>query len=156
MKLVLLTVGATAGEHLPALIELYAARLRKLVPFELITLPGVPGAGKSAQILREAEGEQILAKLGPGDCPVLFDEHGREFTSPGLAEFVNKQMVAGPKRIVFIIGGAYGFSQSVYNRVPLRCSLSKLTFPHDLVRLIATEQLYRAWSILHHLPYHHP
>ena len=146
-------VGNTPDAHLQALIHSYEQRLAHLVPFAEVVLPGAPSLPALGQ--KQKEGAQLIAKLRPGDVAVLLDERGSEYTSRGLAEFINKQAVSGAKRLVFIIGGAYGFSEEVYRAVPLRCSLSKLTFPHDLVRLIAAEQLYRAFAILNHLPYHH-
>ena len=101
------------------------------------------------------EGELILKLLQPSDDVYLLDDKGREMTSPEMAQWLEKRMAQSSKRLVFIIGGPYGFSADVYDRVPGRVSLSKMTFSHQMVRLIFVEQLYRAFSILNNLPYHH-
>ncbi len=97
----------------------------------------------------------MLAQLLPGDYLVLLDERGKEFTSREFAAFIDKKMVTVPKRLVFLVGGPYGFSKGVYNRADDKISLSKMTFSHEMVRLFFTEQLYRAMTILRGEPYHH-
>jgi 23S rRNA (pseudouridine1915-N3)-methyltransferase len=108
-----------------------------------------------SQTQKVREGELILNLLQPSDDVWLLDDKGREMTSPQMAQWLEKRMAQSAKRLVFIIGGPYGFSPDVYTRVPSRISLSKMTFSHQMVRLIFVEQLYRAFSILHNLPYHH-
>lgn len=106
-------------------------------------------------VLKEKEGEVILKLLSPGDIMVLLDERGMEIGSRGFADFLNKMMLSGCRKLFFVIGGAYGFSDSVYKRADHKLSLSRMTFPHQLVRLVFAEQLYRAFSILNNEPYHH-
>ncbi len=107
------------------------------------------------QVQKVREGEQILKLLQPSDDVYLLDDKGREMTSPEMAAWMEKRMAQSTKRLVFVIGGPYGFSQDVYDRVPGRISLSRMTFSHQMVRVIFIEQLYRAFSILNNLPYHH-
>jgi 23S rRNA (pseudouridine1915-N3)-methyltransferase len=107
------------------------------------------------QVQKVREGEQILKLIQTSDDVYLLDDKGREMTSPDMARWLEKRLSQSSKRLVFIIGGPYGFSQDVYDRVPGRLSLSKMTFSHQMVRLIFVEQLYRAFSILNNLPYHH-
>lgn len=106
-------------------------------------------------VLKEKEGELILKQISGGDILVLLDEKGKQMTSRDLAAFVQKQMLAGIRRLFVVIGGAYGFSDAVYQRADFKISLSKMTFSHQMVRLIFAEQLYRAHSILNNEPYHH-
>jgi 23S rRNA (pseudouridine1915-N3)-methyltransferase len=156
MKMVLLTVGATDIKAIVPLIEQYAGRIGRYVPFELAVIPDPRNRGSLPEKeQKEWEGKEILARLTPNDCAILLDEKGTEFTSRELSVFLNKQMVAGYKRIVWIVGGPYGFAPAVYSAVSRRWSLSRLTFPHSLVRLFAVEQLYRAFTILNNEPYHH-
>ncbi len=104
---------------------------------------------------KKAEGDNILSALDSSDYIVLLDEHGKEFTSMDFSAYIEKKMQTVAKRLVFIIGGPYGFSEAVYKRANEKISVSKMTFPHDLIRLIFAEQLYRAFSIINHEPYHH-
>ena len=104
---------------------------------------------------KKREGEQILKKIEPGDYVVLLDERGKEFTSKKFAQFIQQQANNGLKALVFVIGGAYGFSEAVYARQNAQIALSQLTFPHIMTRLIFAEQIYRAFTILHNEPYHH-
>jgi len=104
---------------------------------------------------KEKEGELILKYLNPGDYPVLLDEHGKTFTSMEFSTYIEKKTHTVPKRLVFVIGGPYGFSPKVYAAAKEKISLGKMTFSHQMIRLIFTEQLYRAMTILHHEPYHH-
>jgi 23S rRNA (pseudouridine1915-N3)-methyltransferase len=105
---------------------------------------------------KEREGELIVQQLVAGDELILLDENGKEFSSSGFAQFLEKKMVSGIKRVVFVIGGPYGFSAQVYQRANGKVSLSKMTFSHQMVRLIFAEQLYRAFTIIKGEPYHHP
>ena len=102
-----------------------------------------------------AEGKQLLAALESSDHVVLLDEHGTERTSMDFSGWLQRRMASGSKRVVFVVGGPYGFSPEVYDRANEKISLSKMTFPHELVRLVFVEQLYRAFTILRHEPYHH-
>ena len=126
------------------------------MPFSVTHLPDVK-ASKSLteERQKEMEGEMVLASLQPGDFLVLLDERGKEFTSREFAAFIDKKMVTVAKRLIFLVGGPYGFSKAVYNRADDKISLSKMTFSHEMVRLFFTEQLYRAMTILRGEPYHH-
>jgi 23S rRNA (pseudouridine1915-N3)-methyltransferase len=104
---------------------------------------------------KAAEGKQLLAAIDTSDYVVLLDEHGTERTSMDYSQWLQRRMASGSKRLVFVVGGPYGFSPEVYDRANEKISLSKMTFPHELVRLIFVEQLYRAFTILRHEPYHH-
>lgn len=155
MKLILLAVGKTDAGPLEALIAEFEGRLKRYVPFEIRIVPDVRTKGKAQpERLKEQEAEAILRVIQPQDALWLLDEKGREYTSRGLAGQLQKCMNAGPKRLVLVIGGAYGFSDSLRARAEKLVSLSKMTFNHQVVRLLAVEQLYRAYSILRGDPYH--
>lgn len=156
MKTVLVMVGRTSAAWLQTGIDEYVKRLGRYAPFELVVLPDVKKGGSLPQeVLKEKEGRLLLDQLNPGDVLVLLDENGKPAGSKDFAGFVQKQMVAGVRRLVFIIGGAYGFSAEVHQRADHKLSLSRMTFSHQMVRLIFVEQLYRAHSILNNEPYHH-
>ena len=155
MKITLLLLGKTSDTRLQSLIEDYRQRLTHYVPFELVVIPDVKNAKSLTQEqLKAAEGEAILSRLTPAMDVILLDEHGREFRSIEYAEWLQKKMGAG-KDLVLIIGGAYGFSPAVYARANGKLSLSQMTFSHQMIRIMATEQLYRAMTILRNEPYHH-
>ncbi len=156
MKIKLLWIGKTADKYLEAGINIYAGRLKHYCRFETQTLPDIKNAKNlSKEELKEKEGKLILDTLSQGEILVLMDENGKQFTSPQLADFVQKLLNRGSQQIVFVIGGAYGFSEEVYQRADAKVSLSLLTFSHQMVRLIFAEQLYRAFTILKGEPYHH-
>ncbi len=155
MKLVLLTVGKTDSGPLKKLIEDFSSRLNRYLPFEMEAIPDIRGGGKlSPEILREREAAQVLKGLQPTDRVWLLDENGKEFSSRGFAAHLQKCMNTGPKRLVLVIGGAHGHGKSLNERAEDRISLSRMTFNHQVVRLLAVEQLYRAFSILRGDPYH--
>jgi len=155
MKITLLTLGKTSDARLSALIDEYQQRLKHYVPFEFVVVPDIKNAKSLTQDqLKTAEGEAILARLTPAMDVLLLDEHGREFRSIEYADFLQKKMAAG-RDLVLIIGGAYGFSQAVYDRANGMISLSQMTFSHQMIRLMAIEQIYRAMTILRGEPYHH-
>lgn len=155
MKITLLLLGKTSDARLQSLIEDYRQRLTHYVPFELVVIPDVKNAKSLTQEqLKAAEGEAILLRLTPAMDVILLDEHGREFRSIEYAEWLQKKMGAG-KDLVLIIGGAYGFSPAVYARANGKLSLSQMTFSHQMIRIMAIEQLYRAMTILRGEPYHH-
>ena len=156
MKVALWMVGKTSFPYLKEGIQLYEKRLKHYLSFEHCVLPDI----KNAKNLKEAqlkikEGQLILKKLRKEDTLILLDENGKMLTSVQFATFVEKQLHQSHKRIVFLIGGAYGFSEAVYQRSQRKLSLSKMTFSHQMVRLIFIEQLYRAMTILRNEPYHH-
>ena len=155
MKMTLLVTGKTGDARLASLIQDYQQRLTHYVPFEFVMLPDIKNAKSlSEEQLKTAEGEAILRWLTPSMEVVLLDEHGREFRSIEYAEWLQKKMSAG-KDLVLVIGGAYGFSKEVYDRADGKISLSKMTFSHQMIRLMAIEQIYRAMTILRGEPYHH-
>jgi 23S rRNA (pseudouridine1915-N3)-methyltransferase len=156
MKITLLVVGNTNSPIVRKGIEEYLKRLKRYVRMGMIIIPD-PKTGKSTgeEVRKKKEGEEILACLHASKTMVLLDKTGQSFTSGEFSEYLQKKMASGLKELVFVIGGPYGFSDEVYQSVKERISLSKMTFPHDLVRLIFMEQVYRAYTILQGEPYHH-
>ena len=155
MKFMLLVVGKTVEKHYIAAIEDYLQRIRHYISFDIEVIPELKNTKSlSTGQIKEKEGELIVKALQPGDVPVLLDDRGKEFRSIEFAAWIERKMHTA-KRLVFIIGGAYGFSQAVYQIAQEKISLSKMTFSHQMIRLIFTEQLYRAMSILNNSPYHH-
>lgn len=156
MEIELLTVGKTSIRFVEEGIEEYTRRLKHYIPFSIKALPDIRNASKLSETKqKEAEGEKILASLTNSDYVVLLDEHGKEYTSVEFSSFIEKQMIAGRRKVVFVVGGPYGFSQEVYNRADSLLSLSKMTFNHEMVRLFFVEQIYRGMTILRGEPYHH-
>lgn len=155
MKTLLILVGKTTDKHFHAGIDDYATRIGHYMPFDIVTIPELRNTKSlSEEQQKTSEGELILRQLQPSDTVVLLDEHGREFRSVEYARWLTqKQQTA--RRLVFVIGGPYGFSDAVYERANEKISLSKMTFSHQMVRLIFTEQLYRACTIIKGEPYHH-
>lgn len=155
MKISLLVIGKTADARLVSLIEDYRQRLTHYVPFELVVIPDIKNAkALTRDQLKTAEGEAVLRFVTPAMDVLLFDEHGSEFRSIEFADFLQKKMSSG-KDLVLVIGGAYGFSEAVYARANGKISLSQMTFSHQMIRLMAIEQIYRAMTILRGEPYHH-
>lgn len=156
MKTILLVIGKTKDKHLIAQIEDYTKRIKHYVPFELQTIPELTHTkALSAEQQKEREGELLMEQIKPGDWLILLDEGGLEFTSVSFADFIQKRMLASSKRLVFVVGGPYGFSSKIYAMAQQKVSLSKMTFSHQMIRLIFTEQFYRAMTILRGEPYHH-
>lgn len=155
MEIVLLVVGATRDVHMSAMIADYAARLSHYFPFSIEVVSDLAHKMRNPEEQKVAEGLALLKKLKASDRPLLLDVEGVELDSPSLAARLQKVAASGAKRWAWLVGGPYGFSQEVYCRVPERLSLSKLTLTHEMARLIATEQLYRAATILRGEPYHH-
>ena len=155
MKVLLLQVGKTVNKHFVAGISDYAERIGHYMPFDIVTIPELRNTKNlSEEQQKTAEGELILRQLQPTDHVVLLDEHGHEYRSIELASWLQqKQQTA--RRLIFVIGGPYGFSPAVYQRANEKISLSRLTFSHQMVRLVFTEQLYRACTIIKGEPYHH-
>jgi 23S rRNA (pseudouridine1915-N3)-methyltransferase len=155
MKTQLLQVGKTINKHFVAGINDYADRISHYMPFDIVTIPELRNTKNlTEEQQKAAEGELILRQLQPTDHVVLLDEHGTEHRSIELARWLEqKQQTA--RRLVFVIGGPYGFSTAVYQRANEKISLSRLTFSHQMVRLVFTEQLYRACTIIKGEPYHH-
>ncbi len=156
MKTLLILVKKTTDPHIAALVEEYAGRLRHYISFDITVVPELKNNKKmTEQQQKQLEGEQILRCLQPGDHVVLLDERGRELRSVELAEWMSQKMNTIAHRLVFVIGGPYGFSDDVYAAAQQKLSLSKMTFSHQMVRLIFVEQLYRAMTIIRGEPYHH-
>ncbi len=155
MKTILILVGKTTDKHFLAGISDYAERIGHYIPFEITTIPELKNTKSlSEEQQKTMEGELILKQLQPSDTLVLLDEHGKELRSIELAKWLEqKQQTA--RRLVFVIGGPYGFSEAVYSRANDQLSLSRLTFSHQMVRLVFTEQIYRACTIIKGEPYHH-
>jgi 23S rRNA (pseudouridine1915-N3)-methyltransferase len=156
MKIALLQIGKTSDKYISEGIEGYANRIRKYAGFEIITVPDMKNTRNmrmTEQMSRE--GEKICRLLTEEDFTILLDERGKEFTTIEFSEQLEKIFMLRKKRVVFVIGGPYGFSGEVYKRGDLSLSLSRMTFSHQLVRLLFTEQLYRVLSVLKGDPYHH-
>lgn len=154
MKLAFLMVGKTAETYFADAMQEYEKRIKRFVPFETIVIPDIKGVRESA-MQKQAEGEMILKSLRNDDYVILLDEHGREYSSMEFAGRVERLLGLPNKRGVFVTGGAYGFSDEVKKRGNELVSLSKMTFSHQLVRVVFTEQLYRAFTIVNNQPYHH-
>ncbi len=156
MTIKLVCIGKTDKKELEELIEIYAARLQHYIKFEFEIIPDLKKAKNLDEHQQKTkEGELILSGLQNSDFTVLLDENGKQFSSETFSEYLQKRMNTGLKRLVFVIGGPYGFSEEVYKRADSKISLSKMTFSHQMVRLFFTEQLYRAFTILKNEPYHH-
>lgn len=155
MNIKLIVVSKTDDKYLQQGIEIYASRLKHYTNFEMVVVPALKDQkGASAEEIKEREAVLLLKQLEKCDRVVLLDEHGTEHTSVGFSQFLQKQMNAGVRNLAFVVGGAFGFAQSVYAVANDKVSLSKMTFNHQMVRLFFVEQLYRAFTILRHEPYH--
>lgn len=138
------------------LFERYAGRIPHYMPFDAVAIPDVKVTkGLTADMQKQREGEAILARVAPGDFVVLMDERGREMTSREFSVFIDKKATTLSRGLVFVIGGPYGFSDKVYERADMKMGLSKLTFTHEMARVLTVEQIYRAMTILRGEPYHH-
>lgn len=153
MNITLVVVGKTDVSFVQEGCEEYLSRLRHYVNLAVETVPAAKGACKPDEA-REREGLQLLRKMEKADSVVLLDEHGTERTSTGFAQALQQKMNAGTRQLMFVIGGAYGFSAAVQQAAREKMSLSAMTFNHQMVRLFFLEQLYRAFTILHHEKYH--
>ena len=155
MKTELIVVGKTVNKHIDACIADYVARIGHYMPFAITVIPELKNTkALSEQQQKTSEGELILKLVQPSDVLVLLDEHGKEFRSIEMADWLQKKQQTA-RKLVFVIGGPYGFSEDVYSRANEKLSLSKMTFSHQMVRMIFTEQLYRACTIIKGEPYHH-
>lgn len=156
MNIRLIAIGKTDNPQFQTLISDYIKRLSHYVNFDLEILADIKNVKNlSESQQKEKEGELILAKIAAADFLVLLDENGKEFSSVGFSEEIQKRMNSGIKTLTFVIGGPYGFSQTVYQRANSKISLSQMTFSHQMVRLFFTEQLYRAFTIIKGEKYHH-
>ena len=156
MKIKLVCVGKTTSSYLKEGELEYIKRLGHYCSFEMVEIPELKNVRKlSKEQIKVEEGKLILSKLGMGESLILLDENGKNLSSEKFADFLQKQMTQGGKGIVFVVGGAYGFSEDVYAKSLHKISLSAMTFSHQMVRLFFLEQLYRAHTILNGEPYHH-
>lgn len=155
MKVTLLVVGKTTDSHIDALIQEYQKRLTHYLPFALQVIPELKNTkALSPEQQKQAEGDLILKAVTANTDLILLDEHGQEFRSLEFADYLQKRMSSG-RDVVFVVGGPYGFADTVYQRANGKISLSKMTFSHQMVRLFFVEQSYRAMTILRGEPYHH-
>lgn len=156
MRISLLVIGRTTDRHVQSLIDDYASRLQHYVPFSLDVIPELKNTrALSPEQQKAAEADLIRRQLQAGDHVVLLDEHGHERRSVEFAAWMQKRMATGARRIVFIVGGPYGFDPSIHALAAEEISLSQMTFSHQLIRVLFVEQLYRAQTILRGEPYHH-
>jgi 23S rRNA (pseudouridine1915-N3)-methyltransferase len=156
MKIALLQTGKTSERYLTEGIRIFEERIRKYTSFEIFTVPDLKKTrNMPCREQQTREGEQILRFCKNDDYVVILDEHGKEFSTVELSSWLGKTIMTQKKRIVFVIGGAWGFSNEVYEKADMRLSLSRLTFSHQMVRLLFLEQLYRAFTIIKGEPYHH-
>ncbi len=156
MNIRLIAIGKTDNKDLQSLIDDYTKRLSFYVKFDLDIIPDIKNVKNLSEAQqKEKEGELILAKIGPTDQLILMDENGKTYSSVGFSDYLQKKMNTGIKTLVFVIGGPYGFSETVYQKAQGKVSLSEMTFSHQMVRLFVIEQLYRGFTILRNEPYHH-
>lgn len=156
MKILFLVVGRTVDMHYTVLIQEYVERIKRYLPFEMLVIPELKNTRSlSQEQQKEKEGQLLLKALQSDDYVVLLDERGKQFRSMELAEWIERKTHTVPKRLVFIVGGPYGFSPEVYDRAKEKLSLSLMTFSHQMIRLFFVEQIYRAMDILNNGPYHH-
>lgn len=156
MKGVLIVVGKTTDKRFEAITQEYIERIRHYIPFTVEVIPELKNTkGLSQDEQKKREGELIQKNLQPGDYVVLLDEHGIERSSMDFASWMQKKMAAGPKRLVFIVGGPYGFSDAIHQKGNEEISLSRMTLSHQMIRMFFVEQIYRAMTILNGEPYHH-
>ncbi len=156
MKVILLTVGKTNEISLKNAISEYQKRLKFYLQYEIEEIPELKNTKSlSENVQKQKEGELILKSVTDADELILLDDKGAEYTSMQFSSYMEKKMAMGGKRLVFVVGGPYGFSEAVYARANGKLSLSRMTFSHQMIRLIFTEQLYRAMTILKGEPYHH-
>jgi len=156
VKILVLFLGKTDKKYISDGIDEYVKRLSFYLPFETKVIPDLKNnSNLSIELQKEKEGQLILEQVNKGDQLILLDERGLEFSSLEFSKWIGKKMIAGVRQVVFAVGGPYGFSEAVYQRSDYKISLSRLTFSHQMVRMIFVEQLYRAMTIIKNEPYHH-
>ncbi len=156
MTIKVIAIGKTDNKNLQILIDDYTTRLGHYVKFKLECIPDLKNVKTlSEKQQKEKEGELILKSTNTNDHIILLDENGKSFSSEEFSVFLQKKMNSGIKNLVFVIGGPYGFSETIYKKALGKVSISKMTFSHQMIRLFFTEQLYRGFTILNHQPYHH-
>lgn len=156
MEVCIISVGNISSDWIQKGVKIFESRLSNYIKYSESIVPDIKNPKSlSREKIQIEEGKQILSRLLPSDFVVLLDEKGKEFTSRGFSEWLQKQMNSGRKRLVLIIGGPYGFSPQIYERADIKIALSQMTFTHEMAKLLLTEQLYRALTILRGEPYHH-
>lgn len=156
MKIKLILIGKDDADVFNEALKEYVKKINFYISFEIIAIPYLKNSKSlSVKEQKKKEGELLLSKIAPNDFVVLLDEHGKSLSSKGFSDLFQQHFLNGTKNLVFIIGGAYGFSPELYSRKNDDLSLSKMTFPHIMTRVIFAEQLYRAFTILKNEPYHH-
>ncbi len=156
MKVEVWAIGKTTEPYLETGTSIFEKRLKNYLPFQWVILPNAKVRSTDGQIIRQEEAILVLGKLKPDDFLILLDERGQQFSSEELAQWLEQRLSASHRRLIFLIGGAFGFSADVYKRANVQISLSRLTFSHQMVRVFLLEQLYRAMTILRNEPYHNP
>lgn len=155
MNIDLIVIGKTDLEQIASLVAMYQKRINFYLKFNIITIPDIKNTKNlSTDTQKRQEGALLIKQFADSDYVVLLDEKGREYNSVEFSEWIQKRMSSGVKRLCFVIGGAYGFSEEVYDRANDKISLSRMTFSHQIIRAIFTEQLYRALTIIKNEPYH--
>ena len=156
MKITLLTVGKTDKDWVRQGMEIYVSRLKHYIPFSVVEIPELKNVSAlTKDQIKAREGELILKNIKPTDDMILLDERGKEYSSTELAKLIQDKISYVGKDMTYVIGGAYGFSEDVYQRANSKISLSRMTFSHQMVRAIFVEQIYRAFTIMRGEPYHH-
>lgn len=156
MEITLIVIGKTNAKYLIEGLDEYTRRLKHYITYNINILPDIKNTKNlTEEQQKETEGKLILNALKPGDFLVLLDERGKEFSSMQFSDYLQRKMNSGLRRLVFVVGGPYGFSKDVYNKSDEKLSLSKMTFSHEMIRLFFTEQIYRAMTIIRGEPYHH-
>ena len=156
MKILLFVIGKTDNSFFSEAFKEYQKRLSHYINFEYLEIPDIKNTkNRSVNQQKIKEGESFVKNISPGDYIVLLDEKGKEYTSSKFANYMEKKIQTVPKRLIFLIGGPYGFSEDIYNLANEKLTLSKMTFSHQMVRVIFIEQLYRAMTIINNEPYHH-
>lgn len=156
MKILFLVIGKTDSREMASLISEYIGRISHFVSFEMTCIQDLKSTKSlSTDLQKEKEGKLIANHIQKGDYVVLLDENGKEYSSRAFSSYLDRLFVMGSRRLVFVIGGPYGFSDEVYKLSDAKVSLSKMTFSHQMVRLLFVEQFYRGLAILNHIPYHH-
>ena len=156
MKITFLVTGKNKDSYLTEGINVYIKRLKKYISFEFKEISGVKSTKKySIEEIKQREGEALLKQIPANGYMVLLDERGKQMNSENFAGWLKKSMVQSTQHLIFVVGGAYGFSETVYKAASAKLSLSSMTFSHQVIRLMFMEQLYRAFTIIHGEPYHH-
>lgn len=156
MKTIFIVIGKTTDQRIASLTDEYINRISHYMPFEMQVIPELRNAKSlSQEQQKEQEASLLIKSFQPNDYIVLLDEHGKERRSMDFAQWMQKRMAAGPRRLVFVVGGPYGFAQQIHKLAQEEISLSQMTFSHQMIRLLFVEQIYRAMTILNGEPYHH-